>query len=722
MADNDSSSRQPMPVPSLLETEEELVRFVRAIHDEIQRQQLDEKTTALRQALLESRDAVLTQLTSVSTTTPPRCYPRRLPTNGEAIATRTSTEDWLFCQLCDNNNDDDDDDNNNNNNNDNTHYTEQTTVTVPVAANALRFPDAVASQSVPDEVPSSSLCTNPTVTVKLRVPKANKWLATSLSSIPIEGTRDPTPSSTTTIFLKAHYATEDEQDLSYVPYFGDDDKEDVVSEHFNTEQREKMMEVGPEYKERATDHVIDQVLHVIQQRLGETPSARLQKRIQSALATILDTKHVSHRNFFPKNEASSEKKAPKAPYLAAVDSYRECFCRRCFIYDCNMHNNLVKPDLQLQAELAIAKWKVEEEQETDVPASKKKSSTSSDPQDMEVSNDDEAPPPPPPDAYDASSQPLAASVARLDEWHADMKELDPFQKSLCEHSFLIHQGDVNRMAISLGAPRRLVEAHVREQGFSLPEFQHVDPKRRKISKSDKTMRQYNPTWLKRVEGAEIHPFFVPCHHSGPCNAEHCSCVQNAFFCTKHCVRGDDDNKNFFRGCACKGGKCQTKACPCFAAKRECDPDLCLTCGACTDPPNQLATKQQRCRNDRIGMRRHAHLLLAASTIEDAGWGVYTKHALKKGDFVHEYVGEVISQEEAERRGSIYDKVNQSYLFNLSSDYVVDASRKGNKTRFANHSTKPNCETKMIWVNGDIRIGLFAIVDIEPQTEVSLRCF
>jgi histone-lysine N-methyltransferase EZH2 len=119
------------------------------------------------------------------------------------------------------------------------------------------------------------------------------------------------------------------------------------------------------------------------------------------------------------------------------------------------------------------------------------------------------------------------------------------------------------------------------------------------------------------------------------------------------------------------------------------------------------------------MRRHAHLLLAASTIEDAGWGVYTKHALKKGDFVHEYVGEVISQEEAERRGSIYDKVNQSYLFNLSSDCVVDASRKGNKTRFANHSTKPNCETKMIWVNGDIRIGLFAMVDIEPQTEVSL---
>lgn len=87
--------------------------------------------------------------------------------------------------------------------------------------------------------------------------------------------------------------------------------------------------------------------------------------------------------------------------------------------------------------------------------------------------------------------------------------------------------------------------------------------------------------------------------------------------------------------------------------------------------------------------------------------------------MHEYVGEVISQEEAERRGMIYDKMNMSYLFNLSSDLVVDASRKGNKMRFVNHSDKPNCEIKMTWVNGDIRIGLFASCDIDAQTEVSV---
>ena len=105
----------------------------------------------------------------------------------------------------------------------------------------------------------------------------------------------------------------------------------------------------------------------------------------------------------------------------------------------------------------------------------------------------------------------------------------------------------------------------------------------------------------------------------------------------------------FRGCNCKSGQCQTNACPCFAANRECDPDLCHNCQACTDPPNRPATKQ-RCRNDNISMRRHCHLLLAKSGVENAGWGIYTKHFLKRGSFIHEYVGELISQEEAERRG------------------------------------------------------------------------
>lgn len=150
--------------------------------------------------------------------------------------------------------------------------------------------------------------------------------------------------------------------------------------------------------------------------------------------------------------------------------------------------------------------------------------------------------------------------------------------------------------------------------------------------------------------------------------------------------------------------------------RECDPDLCRSCGTCSDPPHALAVLQL-CRNDSISMRRYVHLLVGESTVHGAGWGLYTKNALAKGDYVSEYVGEVISQEEAERRGRIYDKVNRSYLFNLTADYVVDATRKGNKTRFINHSAKPNCCARLMLVNGTMRIGIFAIEDIESQSEL-----
>lgn len=86
--------------------------------------------------------------------------------------------------------------------------------------------------------------------------------------------------------------------------------------------------------------------------------------------------------------------------------------------------------------------------------------------------------------------------------------------------------------------------------------------------------------------------------------------------------------------------------------------------------------------------------LAIFKTEERGWGVRTKRQIAQGQYICEYVGEIISAAEAERRGKIYDAVGRTYLFDLDfngtdNPYTVDAAKYGNVSRFINHSCNPN---------------------------------
>lgn len=96
-----------------------------------------------------------------------------------------------------------------------------------------------------------------------------------------------------------------------------------------------------------------------------------------------------------------------------------------------------------------------------------------------------------------------------------------------------------------------------------------------------------------------------------------------------------------------------------------------------------------------------------------GWGLRCLVDIKKGEFVNEYVGELITKEECKRRLEEANKngITNFYYLTIDSNRIIDAGPKGNMSRFANHSCEPNMQTQKWVVNGDIRIGLFALVDI-----------
>ncbi|XP_077587656.1 histone-lysine N-methyltransferase NSD2 [Stigmatopora nigra] len=135
---------------------------------------------------------------------------------------------------------------------------------------------------------------------------------------------------------------------------------------------------------------------------------------------------------------------------------------------------------------------------------------------------------------------------------------------------------------------------------------------------------------------------------------------------------------------------------------------------------EVCPSGQRCCNRDFSERLYPDTQIIKTP--GKGWGLVAQRDIKKGEFVNEYVGELIDEDECRARikHAHENNITDFYMLTITKDRIIDAGPKGNFSRFMNHSCQPNCETQKWTVNGDTRVGLFAICDIPSGTELTFN--
>ena len=110
-----------------------------------------------------------------------------------------------------------------------------------------------------------------------------------------------------------------------------------------------------------------------------------------------------------------------------------------------------------------------------------------------------------------------------------------------------------------------------------------------------------------------------------------------------------------------------------------------TAGSAKSPRPSTAEKKPVASSRRIQTRR--------SGVH--GKGVYAVTDLAEGETLIEYVGEVITWDEAlNRHPHDPQDPNHTFYFHIDENHVIDAKHGGNSSRWINHSCAPNCEAEI----------------------------
>lgn len=155
-------------------------------------------------------------------------------------------------------------------------------------------------------------------------------------------------------------------------------------------------------------------------------------------------------------------------------------------------------------------------------------------------------------------------------------------------------------------------------------------------------------------------------------------------------------------CACKLSQGCDQSCLNRASRLEC------SAGDCPSGHN--------CKNQTI--QKGSSVQIERFDTKEKGVGVKSADFITKGDFITEYVGEVIPLEEfKERLNTVYKGRKHFHCIGLEKGFVIDSGQMGNLSRYINHSCNPNCEIQKWVVNSLPRLAVIAHTDIQPGEEL-----
>ncbi|GMP28218.1 hypothetical protein CsSME_00003856 [Camellia sinensis var. sinensis] len=149
--------------------------------------------------------------------------------------------------------------------------------------------------------------------------------------------------------------------------------------------------------------------------------------------------------------------------------------------------------------------------------------------------------------------------------------------------------------------------------------------------------------------------------------------------------------------------------------------------------NHTCSCSRSCQN-RV-LQNGVQVRLEVFKTEKKGWAVRAGEAILHGTFVCEYIGEVIDEQEANKRRNSYGGDGWGYFYDIDAHindmsrliegqvpYVIDVMNYGNVSRYINHSCSPNLVNHQVLVESMdsqlAHIGLYASRDIDAGEELT----